>query len=96
MEFNINISRELNHINNLLKKNFSYKVEVPSKGTYVCMSNNTDDIRSPKAIQHDELCEYLKKPKDFAIWIPSDNLGWNSPWGKGTPSANLYVLLLNA
>ncbi len=39
-----------------------------------------DDNHSRTGIDQDK-----KSPRDFALWKKNNNLGWESPWGKGFP-----------
>ena len=81
----------ISFIDNLLSKNFAYTTEhgdvffnVDSFNDYGELSNRRlEDMVSGSRIEIDDT---KKNPADFALWKnSSDEVSWNSPWGKGRP-----------
>ena len=81
----------ISFIDNLLSKNFAYTTEhgdvffnVQSFDGYGELSNRKlEDMVSGSRIEIDDT---KKNPADFALWKnSSDEVSWNSPWGKGRP-----------
>ena len=81
----------ISFIDNLLSKNFAYTTEhgdvffnVESFNDYGELSNRRlEDMVSGSRIEIDDT---KKNPADFALWKnSSDEVSWNSPWGKGRP-----------
>ena len=78
-------------INLLLIQGFAYSAEqhvlfhVPALQDYGRLSRrDRDDM---VAVARVEVAPYKKDPADFVLWKPSmdDQVGWNSPWGRGRP-----------
>ena len=75
----------------LLNQGFAYLAEqhvlfhVPSLPEYGRLSGR--DRSEMVAGARVEVAPYKKDPADFVLWKPSmaDQLGWNSPWGRGRP-----------
>ena len=75
----------------LLKQGFAYVAEhhvlfhVPSSSDYGRLSGR--DRSEMIAGARVEVAPYKKDPADFVLWKPAmtDELGWNSPWGRGRP-----------
>ena len=81
----------ISFIDNLLSKNFAYTTEhgdvffnVESFNDYGELSNRRlEDMVSGSRIEIDDT---KKNPADFVLWKnSSDEVSWNSPWGKGRP-----------
>ena len=81
----------ISFIDDLISKNFAYTTkhgdvffDVESFENYGELSNrNLEDMVSGSRIDIDDT---KKNPADFALWkISSDEVSWNSPWGKGRP-----------
>ena len=78
-------------INLLLIQGFAYSAEqhvlfhVPALQDYGRLSRrDRDDMVAGARV---EIAPYKKDPADFVLWKPSmdDQVGWNSPWGRGRP-----------
>ncbi|PPR39630.1 MAG: Cysteine--tRNA ligase [Alphaproteobacteria bacterium MarineAlpha9_Bin5] len=78
-------------INLLLIQGFAYSAEqhvlfhVPALQDYGRLSRrDRDDMVAGARV---EVAPYKKDPADFVLWKPSmdDQVGWNSPWGRGRP-----------
>ncbi len=75
----------------LLKQGFAYVAEqhvlfhVPSSSDYGRLSGR--DRGEMIAGARVEVAPYKKNPADFVLWKPAmtDELGWDSPWGRGRP-----------
>lgn len=83
--------KEINMVDVLISKNKAYSIDVPNKGTYICMTNDNNKTRF---IAHEDVI--TAKKNDYVIWVPNSTHGVPSPWGQGLPSANLYVLVMNS
>lgn len=85
--------QEVYFIEKMIRLNYAYVIDIPEKGSFVCMSN-LDKPNQVKInpIPHPEIDNYKKNNTDFVIWIPDQEKGAVSPYGQGLPSANLYVL----
>ena len=79
----------------LIKNNFAY---VKNKHVYfeVAKFSNYGKLSNKKLIDliagaRVEISESKKSPADFVLWKPSttDEVGWESPWGKGRPGWHL-------
>ena len=79
----------------LIEKKFAYiekehvYFEVSKYKDYGSLSNKKiDELISGSRV---EISTSKKSPVDFVLWKPSleDELGWNSPWGKGRPGWHL-------
>ena len=79
----------------LIKSNFAY---VKNKHVYfeVAKFSNYGKLSNKKLIDliagaRVEISESKKSPADFVLWKPSttDEVGWESPWGKGRPGWHL-------
>ncbi len=78
-------------IETLIKKGHAYEKEghvlfhVPSFPAYGGLSGRSreDQIAGARV----EVAPYKRDPADFVLWKPSalDQVGWNSPWGRGRP-----------
>lgn len=87
-----NIQAIVDIIQTLIDKGFAYEAEgdvyyrVNKYTRYGKLSHqNIDDLRSGARV---ELSEKKEDPLDFALWKAVkelDELGWESPWGKGRP-----------
>jgi cysteinyl-tRNA synthetase len=87
-----NFSTEIYYIEKMIRYNQAYVLNIDKIGQFVCGSY--DQIK-PKCnpIPNVSVSGYLHKEKDFVLWAPTTD-GLDSPWGKGYPSANLYVLCM--
>ena len=90
--------RATDHIQDMIKmidvlliQGFAYSAEqhvlfhVPALQDYGRLSRrDRDDM---VAVARVEVAPYKKDPADFVLWKPSmdDQVGWNSPWGRGRP-----------
>ena len=92
--------QEMNFISELIFARKAYVISIPEKGNYVCMQSSFLDekrIKKMKPIENKDVHKtFLQNPLDFVIWNANDVNGYLSPWGKGLPSANLHVLVINA
>lgn len=78
-------------IHSLLAKGHAYEAnnhvlfDVRSDPAYGCLSHVSHDERLAGA--RVDVAPYKKNPEDFVLWKPSDvdNVGWESPWGRGRP-----------
>jgi len=79
----------------LIKNNFAY---VKNKHVYfeVAKFSNYGKLSNKKLIDliagaRVEISESKKSPADFVLWKPSspNEIGWESPWGKGRPGWHL-------
>ena len=85
--------QELMFIVRMLHMQNAYEVYVPEKGVFVCMDvSKYGKKKSIKPIPHFDIKVSLKNADDYVIWMPKKENGWHSPWGYGSPTANLYVL----
>ena len=85
--------QEIYFIEKMLRMNEAYKVDLPNKGTYICMSNDyRPNQKRITPIKYEEVDSLKKHSLDFVIWRPDIEKGAKSPYGQGVPSANLYVL----
>jgi cysteinyl-tRNA synthetase len=80
---------ELGYIMRMLRHGKAYVINVPTVGNFVCGSHEYFKPRYTP-IPNETVKQHLYQEKDFPMWIPCEN-GMDSPWGKGRPSANLYV-----
>jgi cysteinyl-tRNA synthetase len=85
-------STEIYYIEKMIRYNKAYVLNIDKIGQFVCGSY--DQIK-PKCnpIPNESVSEYRHKENDFVLWFPATD-GLDSPWGKGYPSANLYVLCM--
>ncbi len=90
--------RATDHIQDMIKmidvlliQGFAYSAEqhvlfhVPALQDYGRLSRrDRDDMVAGARV---EVAPYKKDPADFVLWKPSmdDQVGWNSPWGRGRP-----------
>ena len=80
----------------LIEKGFAYVnqghvyFDINSFKDYGKLSNkNLDELKSGNRI---EVSDLKKHPMDFVLWKPSkdiEDLGWESPWGRGRPGWHL-------
>ncbi len=78
-------------IETLVTRNHAYEVDgtvlfhVPSFAAYGQLSGRNRDEQIAGA--RVEVASYKKDPADFVLWKPSasDQVGWDSPWGRGRP-----------
>ncbi len=79
----------------LIEKGHAYEAEghvlfnVPSMEHYGRLSGHSrDELVAGARV---EVAPYKKDPSDFVLWKPSsdDQVGWNSPWGRGRPGWHL-------
>ncbi len=85
----------------LIKKKFAYEKKghvyfsVSSFKDYGKLSNkNLEELKLGARI---EVSELKKNPMDFILWKPSsdNDLGWDSPWGKGRPGWHLECSVMS-
>lgn len=84
-----NINEDIELIEQLENKGFAYKT---SDGMYFDTSKfdsygklGNIDISKLKQGARVAVSTEKKSPVDFALWKFDENLGWQSPWGKGFP-----------
>lgn len=79
----------------LIEKGHAYVAEghvlfnVPSMENYGTLSGHSrDELVAGARV---EVAPFKKDPADFVLWKPSseDQVGWNSPWGRGRPGWHL-------
>ncbi|NVJ98115.1 MAG: cysteine--tRNA ligase [Alphaproteobacteria bacterium] len=79
----------------LIEKGHAYEAEghvmfsVPSMDNYGRLSRHSrDELVAGARV---EVAPYKKDAADFVLWKPSteDQVGWNSPWGRGRPGWHL-------
>jgi len=89
----MNYENEINYIMKLIDHNHAYLVFNKNLNTYVCAKYNYfQPKQTPIMNNNPDISEYLKDPNDYIIWYPNDEqYSVDTPWGKGAPSANLYV-----
>lgn len=94
-----NINEIIKYIENLMKGGFAYvelnSVDGKGKSVYFDTekfktTHETDYIFEKAKNQGDFDDKHVsskKKSQDFALWkgVVEDDIGWNSPWGKGRP-----------
>ncbi len=76
-------------IETLMQKEYAYRTSdgvyfdtarFPNYGKLGCL-----DIEGQKSGARVEVNEEKHNPADFALWKKNDEMGWDSPWGKGFP-----------
>ena len=89
------ISDMILFIDDLIKKEFAYisnnhvLFDINSYSFYGELAGRSlDDMIAGARV---EVKDYKRNPFDFVLWKPSDEdqLGWESPWGKGRPGWHL-------
>ena len=89
------ISDMILFIDDLIKKEFAYisnnhvLFDINSYSFYGELSGRSlEDMIAGARV---EVSDYKRNPFDFVLWKPSDEdqLGWESPWGKGRPGWHL-------
>ena len=89
------ISDMILFIDDLIKKEFAYisnnhvLFDINSYSFYGELTGrNLEDMIAGARV---EVRDYKRNPFDFVLWKPSDEdqLGWESPWGKGRPGWHL-------
>ncbi|WP_286828528.1 MULTISPECIES: cysteine--tRNA ligase [Kordiimonas] len=79
----------------LIEQGHAYEAEghvmfnVPSMDNYGALSRHSrDELVAGARV---EVAPYKRDPADFVLWKPStdDQVGWNSPWGRGRPGWHL-------
>ncbi len=89
------ISEMIVFIEDLIKKDNAYLSEghvlfnIDSYKSYGDLSSR--DPKDMIAGSRVEIQDYKKNPLDFVLWKPSNEneIGWNSPWGRGRPGWHL-------
>ena len=86
----------------LIEKGFAYVnqghvyFDISSFKDYGKLSNkNLDELKSGSRI---EVSDLKKHPMDFVLWKPSkdkEDLGWESPWGRGRPGWHLECSVMS-
>ncbi len=86
----------------LIKKGFAYVnqghvyFDINTFKDYGKLSNkNLDELKSGSRI---EVSDLKKHPMDFVLWKPSkdkEDLGWESPWGRGRPGWHLECSVMS-
>lgn len=90
----MNYENEINYIMKLIDSNTAYLIYNNGlNNTYICARYNYfQPKQKPIMNNNSEISEYLEDDQDFIIWYPNDDdYSIDTPWGKGKPSANLYV-----
>lgn len=84
-----NIDLIIDFIEKLITTGCAYRVDddvyfsIDSFESYGKLSGrNLDDLKQGVRVQVDTR---KKNPHDFALWKSSNDVGWESPWGKGRP-----------
>lgn len=89
------IDQMIKFIDNLLKNNSAYLSDshvlfnVSNFPDYGKLSGRKIEEMKPGA--RIEVASYKKNPSDFVLWKPSpeNEIGWDSPWGRGRPGWHL-------
>ena len=82
------IKEDIEVVQKLEKKGFAYKI---TDGIYFDTSKAFDYGKLGQVPDLDNeqsrigMNSEKKNPRDFALWKFNENLGWESPWGKGFP-----------
>ena len=90
----MNYEKEIIYIYKLISNNSAYTVyNKKLNNTYVCAKYNYfQPKQQPIMNDNPDISDYLENYNDFIIWYPNEQEhSVNTPWGKGIPSANLYV-----
>ena len=90
----MNYTNEIDYIYKLIYNNSAYLVyDKNLNKTYVCAKYNYfQPKQKPIMNNNTEISDYLQNNDDFIIWYPNEQeYSVDTPWGKGIPSANLYV-----
>ena len=80
------IAEDIEIINKLESKGFVYKTgdglyfDTSKDGNYGTLGGLSDEN-----VARVETNSEKKSPRDFALWKFNDELGWDTPWGKGFP-----------
>ncbi|MBL7045996.1 MAG: cysteine--tRNA ligase, partial [Parcubacteria group bacterium] len=83
------IGEQIAFIKTLEEKGYAYKIKdglyfnTSLFKKYGALGGITSDETKQKA--RVKKVTGKRNPQDFALWKFSDDLGWDSPWGKGTP-----------
>ncbi len=86
----------------LIEKGFAYAAQghvlfhVPSMKDYGKLSRHSrDELVAGARV---EVAPYKKDPADFVLWKPStpDQVGWESPWGRGRPGWHIECSVMSA
>jgi cysteinyl-tRNA synthetase len=87
------IQEEFYYINKFISLGWAYTIYIDNVGEFIIAEYKYfDHIKN--SIKYDIVKNKLRDQNDFVIWIPkeeNDNESFDSPWGYGIPSANLYV-----
>ncbi len=96
-----NIDGMIEMTQSLIKKKFAYVNDghvyfsVSNFKDYGKLSNKKlDELKSGNRI---EVSDLKKNPMDFVLWKPSnkDDVGWESPWGRGRPGWHLECSVMS-
>ncbi|AOT71144.1 cysteine--tRNA ligase [Geosporobacter ferrireducens] len=96
-----NIQEIIAFVEKLIKKGYAYEVngdvyfDTARFEDYGKLSKqNLEDLEAGARI---EVNEIKKNPMDFALWKAqkSDELAWNSPWGKGRPGWHIECSVMS-
>ncbi|MTI57955.1 cysteine--tRNA ligase [Geosporobacter ferrireducens] len=96
-----NIQEIITFVEKLIKKGYAYEVngdvyfDTARFEDYGKLSKqNLEDLEAGARI---EVNEIKKNPMDFALWKAqkSDELAWNSPWGKGRPGWHIECSVMS-
>ena len=96
-----NIDGMIEMTQSLIKKKFAYVNDghvyfsVSNFKDYGKLSNKKlDELKSGNRI---EVSHLKKNPMDFVLWKPSnkDDVGWESPWGRGRPGWHLECSVMS-
>lgn len=89
-------------IEGLIEQGFAYAVDghvlfrVKSYGAYGSLSKlPKQDLEDGARV---EVATYKEDPKDFILWKPSDadQVGWESPWGRGRPGWHIECSVMSS
>lgn len=90
----MNYANEIDYICKLICNNSAYIIYNKNlNNKYVCAKYNYfQPKQKPIMNNNPEISDYLENNDDFIIWYPNEQEhSVDTPWGKGIPSANLYV-----
>jgi len=87
------IAGDVAMIETLIEKQYAYRT---SDGVYFDTTRFPDygklggiDIKGQRSGARVEVNHEKRNPIDFALWKRDENLGWESPWGRGFPGWHL-------